>query len=191
MSSRIANALFSFVTYLGKIFWPYDLVVFYPFSDQLPIWQVLGASLLIIVISIAVIVMAKRLPYFFVGWLWYAITLLPVIGIIQVGKQAMADRYTYLPLIGIGIMLAWGMPLLFQRENIRKKILFPAGIAVLIILSVLTWQQCGYWKNSITLFSHALQIKKITIWRMTISDLALFAEGKTKRLSIIITKPYA
>ena len=73
------------------------MAVFYPFPDQIPIWQVLGASLLIIIISVAVIVMVKRLPYLFVGWLWYAITILPVIGIIQIGTDPMADRYTYLP----------------------------------------------------------------------------------------------
>ena len=74
----------------------------------------------------------KRLPYLFVGWLWYAITLLPVIGIIQSGDYAMADRYHYLPSIGIAVMLAWGIPLLFTRENMRKKILFPAGIVFLV-----------------------------------------------------------
>ena len=160
LGSRIANAPVSFVTYLEKTFWPHDLAVFYPFSDQLPVWQVLGAVLLILVISAAVIVAVKRLPYLFVGWLWYAITILPVIKIVQVGNDAMADRYTYLPSIGIAIMLAWGTPLLFPRADMRKKILFPAGIAALAIIAVLTWQQCGYWKNSITLFSHALQVTK-------------------------------
>ena len=115
------------MTYLEKTFWPHDLAVFYPFSDQLPLWQVLGASLLILVISAAVIVMIKRLPYLFVGWLWFAITILPVIGIIQVGNYAMADRYHYLPSIGIAVMLAWGIPSLIKSEDIRKKILFPAG----------------------------------------------------------------
>jgi tetratricopeptide (TPR) repeat protein len=95
-----------------------------------------------------------------VGWFWYLGTLIPVIGLVQVGKQALADRYTYLPSIGIAIMLAWGIPLLFQHEYIRKKILFPAGIACLAIMAVLTWQQCGYWKNSTALFNHALQVTK-------------------------------
>ena len=158
LGSRIANAPVSFVTYLAQTFWPHDLAVFYPFSDQLPVWQVMGAVLLILVISVAVIVMVNRLPYLFVGWLWYAITLLPVIGIVQVGKHAMADRYTYLPLIGIGIMLAWGIPFLIKREEIRKIILFPAGVVSIVILSFLTWEQCGYWKNSITLYERALKV---------------------------------
>jgi hypothetical protein len=159
LESRIANAPVSFVTYLEKTFWPHNLAVVYPFSDQLPVWQVMGTTLLIIVISAAVIVTVKRLPYLFVGWLWYAITTLPIIGIIQVGDP-MADRYIYLPSIGIAIMLAWGVPSFIKSEEIRKKILFPAGIAVLVILAVLTRQQCGYWKNSITLFNHVLQVTK-------------------------------
>jgi protein O-mannosyl-transferase len=163
LSSRLANAPVAFVTYLEKTFWPHDMAIFYPFSDQIALWKVLGASLLILVISIGVTVMLKRLPYLFTGWLWYVITIAPVIGIIQISASApyaMADRYHYLPSIGIGIMLAWGMPLLFQRSDILKKILFPAGIAVLAILSILTWKQCGYWKDSFELFGHALQVTK-------------------------------
>ncbi len=160
LGSRLANAPVSFVAYLEKTFWPYDLTVFYPFSDKLPLWQVLGATILIFVISVAVIVMAKRLPYLFIGWLWFAITLLPVIGILPIENYAMADRYTYLPSVGIAVMLAWGIPLLFKHEDIRKKILLPASTAFLIIMAVLTWQQCGYWKNGIELWNHALQATK-------------------------------
>ena len=158
LGSRIANAPVAFVTYLEKTFWPHDMAIFYPFSEQIPLWQVLGASLLIILISAAVIIMIKRLPYLFVGWLWYAITLLPVIGIIQVGNFAMADRFTYLPSIGLAVMMAWGIPTLIKSEEIRKKFLFPAGIIFLAIISFLSWSQCGYWKNSIILFNHTLKV---------------------------------
>jgi tetratricopeptide (TPR) repeat protein len=188
LSSRLANAPVSFVTYLEKTFWPHDLAVFYPFSDQLLVWQVLGAALLILVISVAVIAAVKRLPYLFAGWLWYVITLLPVIGIIQVGDFAMADRYHYLPSIGIGIMLAWGIPLLFKREDIRQKILFPAGIAILAILAFLSWQQCGYWKNSTTLFSHALQVTKDNYVANNCLASALFNEGKIEEAIIHYNK---
>ncbi|MGA2783039.1 MAG: tetratricopeptide repeat protein [Smithella sp.] len=159
--SRLANAPVAFVTYLEKTFWPHDMAVFYPFSDQIPLWQVLGASLLILVISVAVIIMMKRLPYLFAGWMWYAITIAPVIGIIQISiltPCAMADRYHYLPSIGVGVMLSWGIPALIKSENLRKKILFPAGIIFLAIISFISWNQCGYWKNSIELFSHALKV---------------------------------
>jgi protein O-mannosyl-transferase len=180
LSSRVANALVAFVTYLEKTFWPHDMTVFYPFPNQIPAGEVLFASLLILVISAAVIAVVKRLPYLFVGWLWYAITILPVIGIIHISTYAMADRYHYLPSIGIGIMMAWGIPLLFPREDMRKKILFPSGIAVLAMLSVLAWQQCGYWKNSIALFNHALQITKDNYVAHSSLGVVLFAEGKTE-----------
>ena len=178
LSSRLANASVSFVTYLEKTLWPCDMAAFYPFSDQLPVWYVLGATLLILVISTAVIVMAKRLPYLFAGWLWYAIILLPVIGIIQIGDFAMADRYHYLPSIGIAIGLAWGIPLLIKSEETRNNILFPAGIAVLSILAILSWQQCGYWENSITLFSHTLQVTKDNYLAHNAIGTALSDEGK-------------
>jgi tetratricopeptide (TPR) repeat protein len=159
--SRLANAPVAFVSYLEKTFWPHDMAVFYPFTEHLPLWQVLGASLLIIIISVAVIVMIKRLPYLFAGWMWFSITIAPVIGIIQVSMNspyAMADRYHYLPSIGLGVMLAWWIPSFIKSEEIRKKVLLPAGIIFLGILSFLSWTQCGYWKDSMILFSHTLKV---------------------------------
>jgi len=178
---RLANAPVAFVTYLEKTFWPHDMAVFYPFSDQLPVWQVLEATILIIVISVTVIVMAKRLPYLFVGWMWYAITIAPVIGIIQISvtaPYAMADRYHYLPSIGIAVILAWGIPLLIMRENARKKILFMAATAFLMILAVLTWNQCGYWKNSSELWNHALHVTKDNYLAHNNLGFALAEKGK-------------
>ena len=161
LMSRIANASVAFVTYLGKTVWPYDMAIFYPFPDQIPLWQVLGASLLILVSTVAVIVMIKRLPYLFTGWMWFSITIAPVIGIIQISlatPYAMADRYHYLPSIGLAVMMAWGMPALIKSEEIRKKLLYPAGIIFLAFLSFLSWKQCGYWQNTITLFNHTLKV---------------------------------
>jgi len=163
LNLRISNALVSFAAYLGKTFWPDGLTAFNVFPDKPAFWQLSGAVLLIISISIAVTVMRKHRPYLMMGWLWYLITLLPVIGIIpvmNVGARSMADRYTYLPSIGIGIMLAWGLPRLLPREKMRKKVLFPAGIFILFVLAVLTWKQCGYWGNSIDLINHTLQTTK-------------------------------
>lgn len=161
--SRINNAIVSFITYLGKTFWPYDMAIFYSFPIHTPLWQVIGAALLIIVMTTAVIVMSKRLPHLFVGWMWYAITIAPVIGVIQISKSvpyAMADRYHYLPSIGIALMIAWGIPSLISGKPIRKYILFPAVISFLAILAVISWQQCSYWKNSVNLWSHALRVTK-------------------------------
>ena len=158
LNSRLANALINFITYLAKTFWPTNLAIYYPFPPHFSLWQILGASLLIIVICLGVVFMARRLPYLFIGWMWYLITIVPVIGIIQIGSHVMADRYHYLPSIGIGIMLAWGMPCLIRNDDIRKYFLYPAAIAFLAFLVVLTWRQCGYWRDSITLFSHTLNV---------------------------------
>jgi tetratricopeptide (TPR) repeat protein len=181
LTSRLANAPVSFVTYLEKIFRPHDITVLYPFSAHIAAWQVLLAFLLILVITAFVIIMAKRLPYLFFGWLWFAIIIAPVIGIIQVGNQVMADRYTYLPLIGMGVGLAWGLPSLFKSENIRKKILFPAGIIFLVILSILSWKQCGYWKNSIEICNHVLRTTKNNFVAHINLGSALFDEGNTEK----------
>ena len=177
---RISNAITSYVSYLGKTFWPSDLAVFYPFDFYLPLWQVLISSFILIVITVVVLYYIKKLPFLFVGWFWFLGTLIPVIGLVQVGKQAMADRYTYLPSIGIAIMLAWAIPLLFPCKDIRKKILFPAAIAILTILSILTWQQCGYWKNSIELWNHTLQVTKDNYLAHNNLGLVLFGKGRIK-----------
>ena len=102
----------------------------------------------------------KRLEFLFTGWLWYAVTIAPTIGIIQYGHLSMSDHHAYLPSIGISVMLAWGIPVLFPHENIRRYFLFPAGIAVAVFLAFLTWQQCGYWKNTFELLSHAVKVTK-------------------------------
>ena len=178
LSSRLANAPVSFMTYLEKTFVPNHMAVFYPFSFHLPPWQVWSSVFLILFISVVIIISMRRLPYLFTGWFWYAITLLPVIGIIPVGGFSMADRYTYLPLIGITIMLAWGIPSLIKSEVIRKKILFPAATAFLAILTFLTWQQCGYWKNSIDLFNHTLLVTNDNYVAHNNLALALLAQGR-------------
>jgi tetratricopeptide (TPR) repeat protein len=177
-SERISNAVISYVSYLGKIFWPVDLTVFYPYEHSFPLWQILVSCFVLIGITLVVIYTIKKTPFLFVGWFWYLGTLIPVIGLVQVGSQSMADRYTYLPSIGIAIMLAWSLPLLFPREGMRKKILFPAGIAALAILVVLTWRQCGYWKNSIELFNHTLQVTKDNDLAQSNLASALLDEGK-------------
>jgi protein O-mannosyl-transferase len=182
MSFRLKNAPVAFMTYLEKILWPHDIHFWHLFSDQLLLSHVLGASILIILISIAVIVMMKRRPYLFVGWFWYAITLLPVVGIIKYGVMFMHEHYTYLPSIGIGIMLVWGVPSLFPCSNMRKKILFPLGIIFLAVMAIISWQQCSYWKNSFTLFSHGVKITSGNDLAMEHLQLGrfLFAEGKIK-----------
>jgi tetratricopeptide (TPR) repeat protein len=177
---RFSNAPVAFVTYLQKIFWPQNLSVLYPFPESYPFLQVFGALLLIIIVCIAVIVKARSKPYLFVGWFWYAVTLLPVIGVVQAGNESMADRYTYLPSIGIFIILAWGVPAFYRHENIRSRIFFCAGIPAIAIFSFLTWHQCGYWKNDTELLSHALQVNKDNYLALNYSGLSLLNDGKAQ-----------
>jgi protein O-mannosyl-transferase len=159
-SERLSNAIVSYMAYLGKIFWPADLVVFYPYEVALPLWKVLISAFTLMATTIVALSYIRKLPFLFVGWFWYLGTLIPVIGLVQVGKQSMADRYTYLPSIGIAVILAWLTPYLFRKAEIHEKLLFSTAITVLCLLGFLTWMQCGYWKNSATLFSHAIRMTK-------------------------------
>jgi len=182
--TRGSNAIISYAAYLKKTLWPVNLAVFYPYEFQLPLWKVLISGFIIVTITVVFVYNIKKLPFSFVGWLWYLGTLVPVIGLVQVGRQAMADRYTYLPSIGIAVILAWGVPLLFKREDIRKKILFPAAMASLAILTLLTWRQCGYWKSSIDLFNHTLQVTKNNYMAHNNLALALSDKGKIEQAMI-------
>jgi tetratricopeptide (TPR) repeat protein len=158
---RIANAFVSYIIYIGKTIWPNNLAFFYPHPRSWPIWQALGAALLLIAVTILVIRTAKRLPYLTMGWLWFTGTLVPVIGIVQVGGQAMADRYTYIPLIGLFVMAAWGIPELLKKWQPthlpRKETLFASSLLVLLSLFIVTRTQVGYWRNNITLYDHSLK----------------------------------
>ncbi len=174
---RLANAPVAFVTYLIKTLWPHKMAIFYPFPSHIPTWQILGATFFIIVISAFVILTARRLPHLFAGWFWFVITIALVIGIRQIGEFSMADRYHYLPSIGLAIMMAWGIPLLFKLKEFRKKILFPAAIALLIMMSVISWKQCGYWENNFSLFSHAVQVTPNNFLAHTSLGLAMYEKG--------------
>jgi len=158
LSARIANAFVSYVTYIEKTICPNSLAVFYPHPKSLPAWQVLGAVLLLGVVTVTVLRRAKRAPYLASGWLWFAGTLAPVIGIVQVGRQAMADRYTYIPLIGLFVMAAWGVPELLAKWRYRREALFASSLLTLSCLSIVSWTQAGYWIDSISLYDHALKV---------------------------------
>jgi len=156
---RVANALVSYITYIMKMVWPFKLAVLYPhLGNALSIWKALVAGLLLVFVSVLVIRFVKKLPYLSVGWFWYLGTLVPVIGLVQVGSQSMADRYTYVPLIGIFIMIAWGVPELLKRWRYNKTIFSLSAGIVIPILMIITWIQVGYWKDSITLFEHTLSV---------------------------------
>ena len=158
MDVRIGNALVSYAGYLGKMFWPHEMAVLYPHPGELPLWQIVVACLLLISISLLAISTAKRRPWFVVGWLWYIGTLVPVIGLVQVGMQAMADRYTYVPLIGIFIVIAWSVPELASGRSHKKILLTTLAIIYLSVLMTVTYKQVRYWENSTALFKHTLNV---------------------------------
>jgi len=157
---RIANALISYVIYIGKMFWPSKLAVIYPYREVWPVWQIAMAFILLVGITFLAFKYITSHPWFLVGWLWYLGTLVPVIGLVQVGAQAMADRYTYVPLIGLFIVLTWGISDLLRRYRLKNFGVFTLAAAALILLMALSWKQVGYWKNSITLFEHTLAVTK-------------------------------
>jgi Flp pilus assembly protein TadD len=155
---RIANAFVSYATYLWKMIWPLHLAVFYPHPSMVGIWKLFGAGLFVVSLSVLVIRLARKCPYLPVGWFWYLGTLVPVIGVIQVGAQAMADRYTYVPLIGVFIILAWGVPDLLARWRYRRIALAISLGLILPVLMARAWLQVQHWQNTMTLFAHALEV---------------------------------
>jgi tetratricopeptide (TPR) repeat protein len=156
---RTANALISTVSYLWMTFWPAGLAPFYPHPAMaVSLVKAAFAGVMIIAVSAIAIRYARRVPYLTVGWFWYLITLAPVSGIIQVGKHSMADRYTYIPLVGIFIVLTWGAADLAKKLDLRKGILTALAGTVLAALVAATWVQVSYWQNSVMLFEHTLAV---------------------------------
>ena len=157
---RLANAAFSCVNYLAQTAWPRGLAVYYPYPRAFPMWRVAGAVASLLVTTVLVLRAAQSRPYLALGWFWYLIMLAPVIGLIQVGGQAHADRYTYLPLVGVFVMVAWGANDLTKRLPGRAAFLGSGAAAVLIPCFVLGRVQIGYWNDSERLFRHALAVTK-------------------------------
>jgi protein O-mannosyl-transferase len=160
IQARVANSLVSYSVYILKMLYPFKLAVLYPHPVNFPWWQITGACLLLFIISFSAIRVVKQSPYFIVGWMWYLGTLIPVIGLVQVGNQSMADRYTYIPLIGLFFIISWGIPEFVQRWHSFKKYLPIIAIIILITLMPVTYVQTGYWGNSITLYEHTLKVTK-------------------------------
>jgi len=158
LDMRAANALTSYVLYIWKMLIPSDLSVFYPHPGICPIWQVVLCSLFLALISAAVLKFGKRYPYLPVGWFWYLGTLVPVIGLVQTGSQAMADRYSYIPLIGLFIVATWGSADILKKYRYCKAILASLALAVIIVAITFTSQQLRYWQNGIALWRRNITI---------------------------------
>jgi len=159
MSARISNALVAYVIYIRQMFWPARLAVFYPHPEnRLPVLEISLAFIVLVGITAAAFVFRKKAPYFMTGWLWYLGMLVPVIGLVQVGWQGHADRYTYLPQIGLYIAVTWGVTDLTHSWRFQRMAL---GVAALIVVGALSWRgrlQTSYWRDSETLFTHALAV---------------------------------
>jgi tetratricopeptide (TPR) repeat protein len=158
LAGRLQNALLSYLGYLKQTLWPTDLAVFYPYPETFPAWRTAGAGLVGLLLSALLLWAPRQRPYLAVGWLWYVVTLLPVIGLIQVGSFSRADRFTYVPLIGVFLALTWGGYELTRRWRYQVLALWLAGGVVILLCLGFTRQQLGYWQDSETLFQHALAV---------------------------------
>ena len=161
VSARISNALASYVIYIRQMFWPAGLAVFYPHPEnRLPVLEISLAFIVLVGITAAAFVFRKKAPYFVTGWLWYLVMLVPVIGLVQVGWQGHADRYTYLPQIGLYIAVTWAVTDFTRTWRFQRMAL---GLATVIVVGALSWRCClqaSYWRDSETLFTHALAVTR-------------------------------
>lgn len=158
-SLRLANALVAYSKYILLTFWPSGLGVYYPSAAaNLPAWQVVAALALLVAVTVLAIRGAAKQPYLIVGWLWFLGTLVPVIGLVQVGGQAMADRYHYLPSIGLFLALVFAVADLAAARRFRPNAVAAAATVVLLLFAARSWQQVSLWRDSVTLFTHTLSV---------------------------------
>ncbi len=178
LAARIENAVVSYTRYLTKWGWPHDLSVLYPHPGKWPYYVVVLCAGLFVVITIGVLWSARKRPYFVVGWFWFVGMMIPVIGLVQVGIQSMADRYTYLPMLGVSVALIWGLAD-FARDVPRfRPVLIAGGGAALVVWSMLTVRQVEFWRDSEALFSRAVQVTRDNY--LAYNNLGYFLSGKGK-----------
>jgi protein O-mannosyl-transferase len=158
LSIRLGNAIVCYARYLGKALWPSRLALVYPHPGMtLSMWQVLAALLLLLAVT-ALVLRERRRRYLLVGWFWFLGTMVPMIGLVQVGEQAMADRYAYLPFIGLFIMVCWGVAEWAEQRRVSMALLAGASVVVLVVLSVTASRQLSYWGDNVVLWTHILEV---------------------------------
>jgi hypothetical protein len=177
---RFVNALVSYTKYIGNMLWPHNLAVIYPLPPTLTLVQGAISGLILIGVTFLVYRRARINPFLLVGWLWYLGTLVPVIGLVQVGRQAMADRYTYIPLIGLFIMISWGVPALVHRWPYRRSVITAVALLALAGATIATWTQLRYWKDDFTLFRRAIQVVDNNYIAHMNLGLAFFQKGNVE-----------
>jgi tetratricopeptide (TPR) repeat protein len=154
----MSNAFVSYIIYIEKTFWPSGLAIFYPYPETIAAWKVWVSLALLVAVSVLVMAAWRTFPYLAVGWFWYLGMMVPVVGFIQTGFQSRADRYTYLPMVGLSVMLAWGGADLIRRWPKMKPLGLAAAALAVVFSIALAWKQTTYWQNSETLYEHALQV---------------------------------
>ena len=158
LSIRLGNAIVCYARYLGKAFWPSHLALIYPHpGTSLKTWEVLAALVLLLAIT-ALVLRERRRRYLLVGWFWFLGTMVPMIGLVQVGEQAMADRYAYLPFIGLFIMVCWGLEDWAEQRKVPIAVLAGASVVVLMALSVVAYRQLNYWGDNVVLWTHIIEV---------------------------------
>ena len=181
LRARCLNAVAVYVSYLRKIVVPNDLAIFYPHPrDQLALSAVVVAAVVLLAITLVAVLLFRRYPYVFVGWCWYIGTLVPTIGIVQVGRQQMADRFTYFPSIGLFIAFVWLVTDLAPAGFVRGRLLPVIGVASLTAMASISFVQVGYWQNSVTLFRHAIDCGQDSAVSRSFLGSSLVASGNTK-----------
>ena len=181
LRERIANALVAYVSYIGKMLWPHNLAVLYPYQKFISIWEIACSGLLLVIISVFVFRMRRSKPYLSVGWLWYIGTLVPVIGIVKVGSQALADRYTYVPSIGIFLMLTWWISGWASKRHYGKIGLITAAAIILSFFMITSRLQVTYWSDSVKLFEHTIHVTgNNSIAQLNLGE-ALAKQGKIEK----------
>jgi Flp pilus assembly protein TadD len=167
--SGLANSVISYVSYIGKMFLPVNLSFYYPFPAALPsVWNLLFCCIILIIITGIALFLVKKMPYLLMGWFWFLGTMVPVIGIVPIGSQAMADRYTYIPLIGLFIIIAWLLHNFASRSRIIKIIVITFSLTVLCLITFQTRKQVQYWKNDLALGNHGLAVSKANFFAYNI-----------------------
>ncbi len=177
---RIANVATAYIGYIGKIFWPFHLSIFYPLPMKIALWKSIGSTFLLAVMTFLFCIRMRQNRYLTVGWFWYLGTLVPVIGLVQVGLQAMADRYAYIPSIGIFIVIAWGIPGVISKAGQKEfTLVFPVTVFS-ILLMILSWFQVNHWSGSIALFNNAIRHTDHNYIAHNNLGLGLIAEGRVE-----------
>jgi protein O-mannosyl-transferase len=178
LNLRAANAVISYVRYIAQMFWPARLALFYPYPLSLPAWQIASCAAFLIGVTVMVVWQVRQRPYLLVGWLWYLGTLVPVIGLIQAGDQARADRFTYVPLIGVFMMIAWGIPDVRKLKRSSQIVAVTAALILTVACAFVARIQVGYWENKISIWEHALAVADESYIAHTNLGIARYEQGK-------------